>query len=514
MNFSYPFIRRPVGTTLLAIGLFLVGAVAYQFLPVASVPTVDFPTIRVSASRPGADPRDHGGDGRGAARAPARRDRRRHRNHLAAARSAKPRSPCSSISAATSTAPRATCRPRINAAPSDLPSDLPQLPTFRKVNPAAAPILILALTSKTIPPSAIYDAADTVVAQRIMQVDGVADVTVSGAEQPAIRMRVNPVLRSPRPASRSTTCASRSSHTNAQGPLGEFDGAQRGDHRDQRSAAHRRRLSARWSSRPVNGNVVRCPTSPAIVQGTRNTNSAAWYNLQPAVLLIITKQTNANVIDTVDHIRELLPEIKRWIPAGIDISVLSDRTQTIRASVHDMQCDARRHGRAGDAGRVPVPAARRADDRRRRHRAAVARRHLRRDVAGRLFDRQSVADGARGLGRLRRRRRHRHDREHLPQPGKGPLAAARGDRRRAADRLHGRLDQHFADRGVHSAAVHGRHRRPAVPRILRHARVRDRDLDGGVADRHADDLRAFHPRNPERGQARASIAWSKACWRG
>ena len=192
MNFSYPFIRRPVGTTLLAIGLLLAGAVAYRFLPVASLPTVEFPTIRVSASRPGADPGDHGGDGRGAAGAPARRDRRRHRDDLVEFARLDAASPCSSTSTRNIDGAARDVQAALNAALTDLPGDLPTLPTFRKANPAAAPILILALTSKTMPPSAIYDAADSVIAQRLAQVDGVAEVTVSGAEQPAIRVRVNP----------------------------------------------------------------------------------------------------------------------------------------------------------------------------------------------------------------------------------------------------------------------------------------------------------------------------------
>ena len=187
-----PFIRRPVGTTLLAIGLFLVGAVAYRFLPVASMPTVEFPTIRVSASRPGADPETM------AATVAAPLERRlgeiagvteiTSRSSLGSTRITVQFDLNRNIDGAARDVQAA-----LNAALTDLPGDLPSLPTFRKFNPAATPILILALTSKTVPPSAIYDAADTVIAQRISQVDGVADVTVSGAEQPAIRVRVNPI---------------------------------------------------------------------------------------------------------------------------------------------------------------------------------------------------------------------------------------------------------------------------------------------------------------------------------
>ncbi|MEA2864574.1 MAG: multidrug efflux pump, partial [Bradyrhizobium sp.] len=194
-SISEPFIRRPVGTTLLAIGLFLVGVVAYAFLPVASVPNVDFPSIRVSATRPGADPSVM------AATVAAPLERRLGE--------------ISGIDQITSTSSLGNTsiqlqfvigrdidraardvQAAINASLADLPSDLPSLPRFRKANSAAAPVFVLALTSKTISSSAIYDVADTVVAQRISQVPGVGEVTVSGADQPAVRIALNPVALS------------------------------------------------------------------------------------------------------------------------------------------------------------------------------------------------------------------------------------------------------------------------------------------------------------------------------
>ena len=335
MNISYLFIRRPVGTTLLAIGLFIAGAIAYHFLPVASVPAVDFPTIRVSATRPGADPETM------AETIAAPLERR-----LGAISGVTEITSRSSLGQTAITiqfdlsrnidSAARDVQAALNAALSDLPLDLPQLPSFRKVNPAMAPIMILALTSKTVAPSAIYDAADTVVAQRIMQVAGVADVTVNGAEQPAIRVRINP-------AALATTGVSYDdvrmaiSQTNAQGPVGAFDSGSRAETiatNDQlRTVPEYRGMVVK----SVNGNVIRLSDVATVVQGTRNVNSVAWYNLQPAVLLVITKQNDANVIETVDRIRELLPEIRRWIPSDIEINVLSDRTQTIRTSVLDMQ---------------------------------------------------------------------------------------------------------------------------------------------------------------------------------
>src|SRR3954466_10451308 len=176
-GFSEPFIRRPVGTTLLAVGLLLVGVVAYRFLPVASMPTVDFPTISVSANRPGADPETM------AATVAAPLERRlgaipgvvelTSRSSLGNSRISIQFDLNRNIDGAARDVQAA-----LNAALADLPGDLPNLPSFRKFNPALSPILILALTSKTIAPSALYDAADTVVAQRIMQVEGVADLSV------------------------------------------------------------------------------------------------------------------------------------------------------------------------------------------------------------------------------------------------------------------------------------------------------------------------------------------------
>ena len=335
MNFSAPLIHRPIATTLLAVGLFLVGATAYEFLPVASLPTVDFPTINVSASRPGADPMTM------AATVAAPLERR-----LGEIPGVTELTSSNSLGSATITVQFDLSRKidgaardvqaAINAAVSDLPGDLPTLPTFRKVNPAASPILILALTSKTLRPSAVYDAADTVVAQRISQVRGVAEVSVSGAEQPAIRVRVDPAAVASMGLSLEDVRIA-IVNANATGPLGAFDGEMLGETiavNDQLRAVHD---YEKIVVRAANGSVVRLSAIASIEQGTRNVRSAAWFNQQPAVLLIITKQADANVIDTVERIRAVLPELKRWIPADIDISVLSDRTETIRASVEHMQ---------------------------------------------------------------------------------------------------------------------------------------------------------------------------------
>src|SRR5438477_7198047 len=226
MNICEPAIRRPVGTTLLAIGLMLVGIVAYRFLPVASMPTVDFPTINVSANRPGADPEIM------AATVAAPLERRlgeipgvlemTSRSSQGNTRISIQFDLNRSIDGAARDVQAA-----INPALTDLPGDLQATPSARKSNPAATPIMILALTSTTVAPSAIYDAADTVVAQRLAQVEGVAEVSVNGAEQPAIRVRINPVALASMGLSMEDVRTS-IANSNAVGPIGGFDGHERG----------------------------------------------------------------------------------------------------------------------------------------------------------------------------------------------------------------------------------------------------------------------------------------------
>jgi multidrug efflux pump len=335
VSISEPFIRRPVGTTLLSIGLFLVGVVAYEFLPVAAVPNVDFPSIRVSATRPGADPSVM------AATVAAPLERRL--GEIAGIDQITSTSSLGSTSIQLQFAigrdiDRAArdVQAAINAALADLPSDLPSLPRFRKANTAAAPVFVLALTSKTISSSAIYDVADTVIAQRISQVPGVGEVTVSGADQPAVRIALNPVALSDAGIA---TDDVRLAIVNANplGPVGIFNG---GRQSETLSTNRQMRTAAEFGDimiKSTNGNFLRLSDVADVEDSVRNVRSIAWFNKQPAVLIQITKQGDANVIDTVDRVRELIPELRKWIPGGVEISTLVDRTGTIRASVQDMQ---------------------------------------------------------------------------------------------------------------------------------------------------------------------------------
>ena len=336
VSISKIFIERPIGTALLAIGLFLAGAAAYTEMPVASMPSIELPTIRVNASRPGADPETM------AASVAAPLERRL--GEIAGVTEMTSTSSLGSTSISLQfdlsrnvDGAARDVQAALNAATADLPGDLPQVPTLRKVNPAASPVLILALTSKTMAPTAIYDAADTILAQRISQVPGVADVTVSGAEQPATRVRVDPALLASLNVSFDDVRLAIVNANNLS-PLGLIEtkdqtitlqsSSQLTDLEGYRDIVVKQR---------PNGDVVKLGDVAKVEAGTRNSRSSARFNHDPAVLLLITKQPNANVIETVEGVKAMLPTLEQWIPGGLDIAVLSDRTGTIRASVHDMQ---------------------------------------------------------------------------------------------------------------------------------------------------------------------------------
>ncbi|WP_036283635.1 efflux RND transporter permease subunit [Methylocystis sp. ATCC 49242] len=335
MNVSAPFIRRPVGTTLLALSLFLLGAIAYFFLPVASLPAIDFPIVSVSAMRPGADPETM------AASVAAPLERR-----LSGIAGLNELTSTNSLGATqimlqfdidrnVDNAAR-DVQAAINAAIPDLPTDLPMAPTFRKASQSGMPVLVLALTSDTLPTSAIFDATDSIIAQRISQVSGVAEARIAGAEQPAIRVQVD----SARLAAMNLgvdEVARALYAANAHSAVGALAGTTQ-----EITLATTDQLSTPEDYRNIviasrNGAVVKLGDVAKVERGVRNRMSAGWFNGKPAVLVIVTKQPNANVIETVDQIKAMLPQLQKWIPSGIQINVLSDRTQTIRASIHDIQ---------------------------------------------------------------------------------------------------------------------------------------------------------------------------------
>ncbi len=335
MSLSDPFIRRPIGTALICVGLFLAGAVAYVRLPVASLPTIAVPVIRVQAARPGADPATM------AATVAAPLERRL--GEIAGVTELTSTSTLGSASISVqfdlgrdADAAARDVQAALNAAATDLPSDLPTLPVYRKLNSNAAPVLILALTSRTLSPQALYDAADTVLAQRIAQVEGVADVSVNGADQPAIRVRLEPERLA---AMGVGIDAVRTAIVNANvgEAVGSFDGP---DSAETLAVNDRARAPEDYGAivvRSANGVAVRLRDVADVTRGVRTRRAAGWYNHQPSILLIVTKQPQANVIDTVDRVKAILPDLHRWVPEGVDVSVFTDRTVTIRAGIRDIQ---------------------------------------------------------------------------------------------------------------------------------------------------------------------------------
>jgi len=335
MNISQPFIRRPVGTSLLALGLFLAGIAAYRSMPVAALPRIDFPVISVSASLPGADPATV------ASSLAAPLERR-----LGQISGVSEMTSVSTLGGTSITlqfdlnrsVDRAArdVQAAINAAATDLPINLPNPPTYHKINPADAPILILALTSETLPPTQIYESADEIVAQRLSQVEGVSQVFVGGSEKSAVRVQINPGALASSGLSFEDV-RSLLGQVNVDSPKGSFDGE-----RNSYTLASNDQLfdPEKYQSLIITQkqNIpIRISSLGRAVEGVENVRVAGWAGTRPAVLLIVFKQPGANVIETVDRIRAALPQLTKWIPPSIKIFQLSDRTTTIRASVEDVQ---------------------------------------------------------------------------------------------------------------------------------------------------------------------------------
>ena len=474
----------------MAIGLFLIGAVAYAFLPVASLPSVEFPVIRVFASRPGADPATMAAS----VAAPLER----HLGEIAGVNEVTSNSSLGSTTISIQfdlnrnidNAAR-DVQAALNAAATDLPGDLPTLPAFRKANPAAAPVIILALTSDNLPASAVYDAADTVMAQRISQVDGVAEVTVNGAEQPAIRVRVDPARLA---AMGIGLDQIRTAVVNANAPnqLGSFEGKTQTE-----TIATNDRITALQDYRDIvvtsaRGTIVTVGQIAVVERGVRNSRAAGWYNHKAAVLLVVTKQADANVIETVDRVKALIPQLQRLIPAGVNIEIMADRTLTIRASIRDIQRTLMiaialvmmvvfvflRRATPTIAAGITVP-------------LSLAGTCAAMWAAGFSIDNLSLMALAVSVGFVVDDAIVMIENIHRNmESGMARLEAALTGARQIGFTVIS-ISVSLV-RGLHPAAVHARHPRAAVPRVLAHARLRDRGLDLRLADRDADDLRALH----------------------
>ncbi|WP_443192403.1 MdtB/MuxB family multidrug efflux RND transporter permease subunit [Pseudomonas indica] len=335
MNLSRPFILRPVATTLLMVAIFLAGIIAYRMLPVSALPEVDYPTIRVLTLYPGASPEVM----TSAVTAPLERQ-------FGQMPGLKQMSSTSSGGASVITlrfnlemsldVAEQEVQAAINAATNLLPNDLPAPPVYNKVNPADTPVLTLAISSKTMSLPQVHDLVDTRMAQKIAQISGVGLVTLAGGQRPAVRIRVNPEALASYGLNLSDV-RSLITASNVNQPKGNFDGPTRVsqlDANDQlKSADEYRDLILTYQ----NGATLRLKDVATIVDGAENERLAAWANRQEAVLLNIQRQPGANVIDVVDRIQMLLPQITAGLPASLDVVTLTDRTQTIRAAVSDVQ---------------------------------------------------------------------------------------------------------------------------------------------------------------------------------
>ncbi|WP_029004452.1 MdtB/MuxB family multidrug efflux RND transporter permease subunit [Azorhizobium doebereinerae] len=335
MNISRPFIERPVATSLLMAALLLVGIVAFRFLPLSALPEVDYPTIAVRTFYPGASPEVM----TSAVTAPLERQ-------LGQMPNLKQMSSVSSAGASIITlqfgldltldVAEQEVQAAINAAGNLLPSDLPAPPIYAKVNPADAPILTLAVTSKTLSLSALEDLADTRVAQKLSQVQGVGLVSVGGGQRPAVRIRANlPALAAY--GLNIDDLRSTISNANVNTPKGSFDGPMRAytvSANDQiKDPAIYRDLVVAYRK----GAPVRLGQVAEVVDGAENEKLAAWMDTTPAIILNVQRQPGANVIAVANEVKALLPELTSNLPAAVQVQVLIDRTTTIRASVLDTE---------------------------------------------------------------------------------------------------------------------------------------------------------------------------------
>lgn len=335
MSISRPFILRPVATSLVMLAVLLAGILSYRLLPVAALPQVDYPIIQVFTFNPGASPD-----------VMARTITAPLERSLGQIPGLKQMSSTSSTGASIITlqfslevdlgVAEQEVQSALNSANNLLPNDLPTPPIYRKVNPADAPIMTLAVTSASLPLPEVYDLVNSRMAQKLAQLPGVGMVTLAGGQRPAIRIKVNPhALASTQLSLEQVRSAIVSANTNQ--PKGSFDGEYRStmlDANDQmRSAQEYRDLLISWND----GSPLRLGDLATVENGAEDRFLAAWANEQPAVLINIQRQPGANVIDVADSIQALLPKLTVTLPAAVNVAVLTDRTHSIRASIRDVQ---------------------------------------------------------------------------------------------------------------------------------------------------------------------------------
>jgi multidrug efflux pump len=337
MNVSAPFILRPVGTSLLMIAILLAGAVAYRFLPLSTLPQVDYPTIQVQTFYPGASPEVM----TSSVTAPLERQFGQmpglNQMTSASAAGASVITLQFSLSLSLDVAEQEV-QAAINAAGNLLPNDLPAPPIYAKVNPADAPIMTLAVTSKSISLTQLEDLSETRLAQKISQQPGVGLVSISGGQRPAVRVQVNPQALAAYGLN-IDDIRTVMGNANVNTPKGVFDGPTQASTIAANDQVNSPEQYASIIVAYRNGGPVRLSDVAKVVSGPENTKLGAWANTTPAIILNVQRQPGANVIQVVDGIKALLPQMLLALPSSVDVDILSDRTTTIRASVTDVQIE-------------------------------------------------------------------------------------------------------------------------------------------------------------------------------
>ncbi|MGY4505974.1 multidrug efflux pump subunit AcrB [Bradyrhizobium sp. GM24.11] len=518
---SAPFIRYPIGTSLLMAGILFVGLVAYPLLPVAPLPQVDFPTIQITANLPGGSPETMASS----VAQPLERQfaqipgiaQMTSTSYLGTASITIQFDLNRSIDGAANDVQGA-----INAASGQLPKNLPSPPTYRKVNPADSPILLLSATSDTLPLTTVSDSIDAQLAQQISQISGVAQVFIGGQQKPSVRVQIDPAKLVAKGLSLEDV-RSAIAITTVDSPKGNIDG----DKRAYTIYANDQLLQSKdWNDVIIayrNGGPLRIKDIGQAVTGPEDAKQAAWANGKRGVFLVVFKQPGANVIETVDRIKATLPRLVAAIPPAVKIEVISDRTTTIRAAVEDVQFTLLltialvvmvifvflRSFWATVIPAITVP-------------LALLGACALMWVFGYSLDNLSlmaltiavgfvVDDAIVMLENITR----------YIEEGERPLAAAY--QRLQGNRLHHRVDLYLAGCGADPAALDGRHHRTPVPRIRGRAGDDHLRLDVRVADPDPNDGLALparpwrgHPRQVlpvERERLRRDAAWLRKCAR-
>lgn len=335
MNLSRPFVRRPVASSLIAVAMVLVGALAYGLLPVAPLPQVDFPTIRVSASLPGASPEIMATS----VVTPLERALGSIAGVTAITSDSRPGAGSITLEFALDRDIDEAARDvqaAINAARGQLPAGMPGNPTFRKVNPSQAPIMALALSSKNLSPGTLYDVGATIIAQKLSQVRGVGEVSVGGSSLPAVRIQLNPHALAHYGIALDEVRRAVSA-TNSLGPRGVIE---QGDRQWQVQMSDQLRKAAEYEPLVIRyreGAPVRLGDVAKITDSVEDRYSSGFHNDRPAVILMVSRQPGANIIATIDSINQQLPALRALLPADADLAVVMDRSPGIRATLRESQ---------------------------------------------------------------------------------------------------------------------------------------------------------------------------------